>query len=141
MNESEFLLQIDRLKETYGEKIYSNERIKLIWNQLKHVPQKYFENCVSDIIASSPTAPMLPKLQESLSGKTDQIQESKKIEIEFLKEKSPECRYCGNTGIIYAEEIGTIYEATFRCFCPVAEKIGNNWPIWSEQFSFRYEKI
>lgn len=59
MTQEVFKLQVHRLVETYGERYYPPERVKLIFNAVKKLPDGWLENTVSQFIGNNRHAPML----------------------------------------------------------------------------------
>ena len=59
-----FAKQIDRLKETYGERNYPAERSRLIFNAMKAIPDTVFEGFVTDFIGNQLRAPVLKCFNE-----------------------------------------------------------------------------
>jgi ABC-type Fe3+ transport system substrate-binding protein len=62
VTQGEFDTQIIRLKDCFGERAYSNERVKLIWREVYQRTQKWMANSVDFFVSSRNTnqAP-LPK--------------------------------------------------------------------------------
>jgi len=59
MTQEMFKSQIQRLVETYGERFYPTERVKLIFNAVKKLPDLWMENTVSQFIGNNRQAPVL----------------------------------------------------------------------------------
>lgn len=57
MTKDEFQLQIDRLRSTWPSS-YPEEKVTLIWRTVRDMPEFWFENLVSKLIAHSRAAPL-----------------------------------------------------------------------------------
>ncbi|HMX98737.1 MAG TPA: hypothetical protein PK473_03110 [Nitrosomonas sp.] len=61
-----FQIQIKRLKETYGDKAYPEERIKVLWAQFKNVQNHEFVDTVTMLIANHRQPPMLGEIEKEI---------------------------------------------------------------------------
>lgn len=67
MRPIEFQTQMQRLKAAFGEKGYTEERIKLIWQYVEKMNDLKLEKWVSHFIATSRTAPLPADFLELVS--------------------------------------------------------------------------
>lgn len=139
MDNSEFRKHVDRLKDQYGERMYSSERLKGIWDAVEHLSEREWDRVVTDLIASCLQPPLLQKIREAIEPYKHRIRQEREQWVARLKNDEPRCALCGNSGAIQADRRGTIYSTTFRCPCAVGDAIGNNWEIWSEARRHTYE--
>lgn len=63
----EFTKQIGRLKETYGDKIYNDERLAILWHEVGSYSNEIWERAISELIASHQKAPLLPEIRKSIA--------------------------------------------------------------------------
>lgn len=63
----EFSVQIERLKSVYGEKTYSEERCRILWDDVKQMPGGWFKNCVDEFIGSMRTPPLVKEFLDKIS--------------------------------------------------------------------------
>lgn len=71
MTHQEFEVQMDRMVSQYGAKTYSDERKKLIWDEMNHLPLDLFTKLISRLISENLTPPLLPKFREAAAGLRD----------------------------------------------------------------------
>lgn len=64
MTQEAFKLQMQRLIDCYGERSYPTERVKLIYNAIKKLPDLWLENAVSYFIGNNRQAPMLKEFND-----------------------------------------------------------------------------
>jgi hypothetical protein len=67
--------QIQRLKATYGEKNYPEERVKVLWAQFKKVENIEFADAVTYLIANYRAAPMLHEIEKEVQLAINRSQE------------------------------------------------------------------
>lgn len=67
MTEGQFAAQMARLSETFGKAAYGNERVRLIWKEVRDLPDPWFQKQVDDWIGGLRTAPLLPEIRTSIS--------------------------------------------------------------------------
>jgi hypothetical protein len=58
MNFSEFSTQIDRLRDCFGDKSFSEERTKMVWRSVQSLGSAWFTQVVDGMIATSKFAPL-----------------------------------------------------------------------------------
>ena len=58
MTDQEFRLQIDRMRNTWGEKPFPDERVKLLWQSVNQFSQGWFAGVVDLAIRSLSQPPM-----------------------------------------------------------------------------------
>lgn len=66
MSPEQYAVQIDRLKDTYGDRAYPDERVRLIYKTLGYVHDWEFERVCNALIANKRAAPMLSDIVEEL---------------------------------------------------------------------------
>lgn len=59
-----FSLQIQRLKNAFGEKSYVDEKTQLIWQVVKDLSEEWFSKSISNLIANSRHAPLPVDIME-----------------------------------------------------------------------------
>lgn len=62
-----FKTQMDRIKEQFGEKHYSKERLNIIWNSLRNTRDELFVAACDELIANKNQAPVLKDFIDSMS--------------------------------------------------------------------------
>jgi len=67
MNLQEFQIQIDRLKQTFGEKAFPVERVKLIYAEGRDYPAVIFKQIVDKLIGECRFAPTLKEFRAAYS--------------------------------------------------------------------------
>lgn len=115
MQRKEFEEQIDRLVDTYGEKNFSVERVKILWEKFKFEKVDYFRNAVSNLIAENFTAPPASKISVAIQA----LKESN-----TLKERKTydwDCTWCGQSGFVIVGHIETGHVGVLKCKCEFAD--------------------
>jgi len=67
MNHGEFSMQMSRLVANFGDRNYSDERIKLFWREAEPLDITMWKRIVEKFIAECRYAPLLPELREAIS--------------------------------------------------------------------------
>lgn len=73
MHQHEFDTQMARLKDTFGDSKYGEERTELIWVEVKNFTEDWFRAVVSELIGSSAFAPLLPAFREHCSKERERL--------------------------------------------------------------------
>ena len=138
MNNDEFKSQIMRLIDCYGPRFYPEERVKAIYNQFRHIDLEVFKRAISFLIAENLYAPVLTKIRDAVGVSLGEYRHEKK---ERLKEEMEnyKCSLCKNTGAIIAYKDSFSY--AFQCDCKIGNFVQNNWPTWTEELNFEYERV
>lgn len=76
MTQEAFKLQMDRLKGVYGERAYPEERLRLVFNAVKKMPDAWMENTANHFIGDLKQAPMLKDF-------VGEIEDSKRRDREY----------------------------------------------------------
>lgn len=113
-----FQRQIERLKETFGQQHYKDERVKLIWRDVSDLKNEWFSAVVSEFIYSSRQAPLgddfrLKVSQERQKSWSDHL--AKDTFDDFDPTKST-CIYCNDVGTLVHEGYA------YKCFCRAGGK-------------------
>lgn len=74
MTKDRFILQMERLHRTYGEKSYPKERMDGIWARVNAYSEAQFEKAITWVITENFTPPTLSKILEALGSKGEQPQ-------------------------------------------------------------------
>ena len=99
MNSKEFDTEMIRLKNTFGEKNYSEERMRIIFKETQFIDFAFFRSCVDELIGSSKFTPLLPEFRE-IATKFREIKERQ-------KDQAKQHRYDNSDGL-NAEESSMI---------------------------------
>lgn len=67
MTFGEFKAEMNRLVEQYGERSYSKARIELVWREVKSLEGVTWKKVCDALIGSCEFAPLIPKIQETVS--------------------------------------------------------------------------
>jgi hypothetical protein len=73
MNMAEFDTQISRLKNTFGDRAYPDERLKLIWREVREFSSGWFEKLVDRLICDSRLPPLLPEFRNEISRERERL--------------------------------------------------------------------
>lgn len=115
MKKEEFLEQIERLQEVYGEKNFGQERSQILWEKFKFEKVEYFRNAVSNLIAESFTAPPASKISIAVQA----LKESSSVKER--KTYNWDCTWCGQSGFVIVGHIKTGYVGVLKCKCEFAD--------------------
>ena len=138
MNNDEFKSQILRLIDCYGPRFYPEERVKAIYDQFKHIDEEVFKRAISFLIAENLYAPVLTKIRDAVGVALGRYRHEKKEKLRSQMENYT-CNFCKNSGAVIAFKDNFSY--AFKCECKIGRFTQNNWPTWTEELSFEYEKI
>lgn len=87
MTHTEFTTEIKRLTDTYTEKPYPEERVKLMWDEFKGLEGKVFSSIVKRLISDCAHAPMADKIRDMVSwAKETQAALDKKLMEHIARE-------------------------------------------------------
>ena len=101
MDKQEFVTQIDRLKNTYGDKQYPEERVKVIWSEVKDRASAWLERQVSHWIASSRMAPLLPEIRDAMSLEREHMHSKDKQRYSREARETFTLWASGESGVIF----------------------------------------
>lgn len=140
MNRNDFMLQMDRLMKVYGDKSYPDERTKIIWREMQGLMTYEFQDIVSELIASSATAPMITKFREAKMDLRLRNAAGYDSGFKAWLDAQPHCYYCAKSGAVTAirQSDGTLW--AFRCGCSVGQKKYPNFPLWTEMHDSAFER-
>jgi hypothetical protein len=130
VNQSDFELSAIKLKNVFGDKAYPPEKLRLIWEQLKHYSSSEWQAAVHNLILNHRYAPQMKEIEEALEqskARSSSTQSDSIIRESIIEEKNgTACSYCESFGTLVArrkDTPGTPY--AFRCgFCSAADKLG-----------------
>lgn len=139
MTPENFAIQVQRLRETWGQDRYPKERVKEFWEKLKDMPDFWFTSCCSDFVGNSLKPPMLKEfLADAEDFKrreaTKRIQSSGEAHFSVFSNGEPlrttfECSRCNDHGWVLApREEGP--DAVYRCTCTRGEAGNPQIPQW-----------
>lgn len=114
----EFSEGIDRLKDVFGDRAYSPERVKLIWKLVGREDRIFWHQCLDQLIGSSRQPPLLQEISQILyESRAKRSSETKKIAKEESWEFRYSCDFCYDNGVYLANKKGHTGEWAFRCHC------------------------
>lgn len=80
MNQQEFVTQIDRLKNVYGDRNYSDERVKAIFGMVKAESGYWWARAVETLLLTHRQPPLMPEIGEMLAVERERRYEREKRE-------------------------------------------------------------
>lgn len=132
MNIAEFTIQVDRLKDTFGDKAYSSERVKLLWDGVKYHPLDLFHRVVDQLILSHRQPPMISDIRECLAIERERCSPESKI-TETDWDQAAHCDLCSDSGVFLCVQESTRCESAFRCQCRAGEtKVSKSVPQYKQ---------
>lgn len=115
MTYEEFIGQVKRLQDTYGEKAYPKERIKLMWQDYAPLFLRDFKEIIEVCIRVYRAAP----LQEQFEEARAQLKESKQrlaMDVSHARQEPTPCSNCDGTGLVHTKDKEG-REYCYLCFC------------------------
>ena len=73
-----FLGQIDRLRNQFGVRAYGNEKIELIWQEVRNISDANLKNIIDDFIADAKFSPTRKDFMMAIGEKRIQVYEKEK---------------------------------------------------------------
>jgi len=73
MNQVEFDNQINRLRDCFGDRAYSDERAKLIWNSCQSFDTQWFRRLVDGMISTEKHAPLPAAFYDAASQERERL--------------------------------------------------------------------
>lgn len=129
MTQDHFKIQAKRLMDTYGKQHFSEERLKLIWLEVKDFADEWFENVCSGFIGYMRQAPMVTDFREACSIERERVWAREKIinkrESEWAMKQlfdGPMIKSICKT--ISSRIIGAVDDETFENFVTGIGRIG-----------------
>lgn len=120
MERHEFESQIERLKNTFGDRPFADERIKLILTAVKGMSGEWFRYLTDAMIISRSTsnAPLPKDFAEAVSDELQQYREEKrKDSVTAWEDLNYKCDYCRDTGVYLCTSNAQAGLWAFRCHC------------------------
>jgi hypothetical protein len=126
MTHQEFIVGIDLLRDTYGDRTYPDVRVERIWAWAKRLKVSTYRQIIDSAIADCDRPPLLPKLKEIYSE---------------IRAKNPgvdkvQCDFCDGNGWILQGGIDTktntyTTPVAFACRCEAGQAIPEDHPRWN----------
>lgn len=117
MKIEEFNAQVKRLSDTFGGQHYKQERLTILWRDVRDFDRQWFERVVDGLIASSKFAPLPSDFSEAVSAERDRKWRAKKETTLVEWRGVPTCRFCKDTGIRMCLKDDAPGVWAFRCEC------------------------
>lgn len=73
MNWDKFTKQIDRLAQTYGKNAYGEERVLLVWKEVKDLSDQWIEKVIDGFIGECRQAPLMTEFREQISKERERL--------------------------------------------------------------------
>jgi hypothetical protein len=80
MDWSEYKQQIARLRSVYGDRNYPDERVMVLWGEVKEFPFFWFKKIVDRFIGESLKPPMLPEFRTEAAKERERQREKEKTD-------------------------------------------------------------
>jgi len=125
--QTEFTHQVDRLKSSFGEKNYPAERIKILWDELRHQDAAWMNKVVTRLIGESRFPPLLPEFRDALAiqrergWNTEKQQMARSASEAFRMWESGECGMPSQT--IRNRVLGLVSDEDWAAFVSVVKNI------------------
>ena len=119
MEQKLFAREMERLKDHFSGKQYSNELVKIFWNEFGHWDYQTFQKLVFEFIATRPINK--PPLRDDFKemAKTFGL----KYDKPNLLTSCNDCRFCG---VVMTEHVVTGHEMVWSCTCDLGKSILKN---------------
>jgi hypothetical protein len=121
-----FQRQIERLKETFGQQYYKDERVKLLWNDVRALSNQWLASVVSDFIYSSRQAPLGDEFRDKIGRERERELSNERAKDTF--EEAPP----NNNACTYCHDVGTLMHEgyAYKCFCRSGRKRTEKYPVF-----------
>lgn len=129
MDFSFYQTQINRLINNYGERAFSDEKVKALWKALKDVPGPIFDTAVNSLIMNCRASPTLTDFNEKINEA--RVMEQKRTpQLASPDSFGPSSFNDGDikfmTSMISARMRGAVSDADWRVFREAIDKQGKN---------------
>lgn len=136
MKWKEFFAQIDRLKNTYGEKLYGDDRVKLMWHSFEKDDARLLQKTIDEIILSNRTGPLLADLKE-VARKIKMRESFDEPNWPPENYVDPACRRCLDSTVIFAIHKKDKKRGDYSFHCPCVNDVNYKHkkkyiPVWSK---------
>lgn len=122
MNENEFKVEIDRLKNVYGDKSYTTERLKIMWRQVKDFRADWFKKVIDELIGTCRLPPLMTELAEHVARERERVWKiEKEVNAQDAKEFMAGSRFSTEEqkhmfAMIRNRMPGNVNDDDWRCF-------------------------
>lgn len=82
MQESQFKLQVDRLQETYGARLYPLNRVTMLWRQVQNIPDEDFIQAIDNLISTHRSAPMNHQILDAVTNAQQRQRMERQVTVE-----------------------------------------------------------
>lgn len=73
MEQLEFKTQVQRLASVFGDKYYHAERVKILWDEIKHQDFRWFEKIITKFISDSNNPPAIIDFRTEISIEREKL--------------------------------------------------------------------
>lgn len=114
MENTQFINLMDKLKRTFGERNYPDDRIRGLWDQFKHVSMFTFDNAVQEMVLRERNAPLFDQIREYVFRAEEKAKASGRAHSVV---KLAACDECNQNGWrwVYKWIKGRWYESIASC--------------------------
>lgn len=133
MNHPHFEAQIERLRKVYSPAALNEERIALLWNSFKRVPDRTFEQAVNYLIGEATTQalPAMSRFQEAVARFSQRSEGG--ASHEQNKSRYKPCKRCNREGVVFARHREPPHGAiVFKCSCEASELFKARAQVWDD---------
>lgn len=111
-----FAREIERLRDHYGEKQYSDEMVRILWNEFGQWHVEDFRKIVLEFIATRSIG--RPPLRDDFHDMAAEL-EIQTIQLDSKKA----CAECSYGGVILTKHIRTGHEMVWSCNCELGKSL------------------
>ncbi len=136
MTAQDFDGQVKRLSDTFGPQHYKQERLTLLWREVRDFDRRWFERVVDSMIASFKFAPLPADFADAVSGERERRWKERKESTSLQPwAGAAACRFCKDTGIRMCTKQGASGVWAFRCDCSRGQSDPRDQiPVWGPGF-------
>lgn len=131
MKVDEFSNEMDRLRETFGDKAYPKPRVIQIYELVKAMSSWEFKSIVDYLIGNSKFAPLPAEIEKASREVKNKLAIDRKNRF-LADSEDKNCPWCFRTGSIVARSLedSTLY--AFSCSCEFQDFYQHSYPKWNE---------
>lgn len=141
MTQVEFDTQVKRLVDTYGEKAFPAERVRIMWGHVSGYDRDWFRRLCDKLIASCRQAPVYADYAEDVNHERDRIWTAQKHSRKVVEMRDWACSTCHGLGAVLARKIDGGAAYAFKCSCGAGKADRRAFPHWRDEYQESYRVV
>jgi hypothetical protein len=96
MNQSHYDREMDRLRDVFGDRAYSGERVIVIWKEVKDLSDAWFSKTIDRFIGEFRHAPLMPEFRDAISLEREKVHSYERQKNKTESERAMHQLFDGN---------------------------------------------